>query len=199
MWLVVGLGNPGGKYILTRHNIGFMALDAFATSVGGPRWKEERQSLVTRMKLDDIEVLFAKPQTFMNLSGEPVKTLMDFYKIPLERLIVIHDDIDQGFGAIKIHKNRGAGGHNGLKSLNEKLGTMDYVRLKLGVGRPSNPKMDVASYVLQNFASEEESHLHDFLSVAGDAMESLIFEGYDKTATKFTRGPLNSPANESEP
>jgi PTH1 family peptidyl-tRNA hydrolase len=198
MWLVIGLGNPGGKYSLTRHNIGFKALDAYVASVAeaalktatAPRWKDERQALVTRMKIEDQEVLFAKPQTFMNLSGESVRALMDFYKIPLEQIIVIHDDIDQGFGAIKIHKNRGAGGHNGLKSINEILGTQDYVRLKLGVGRPTNTKMDVAAYVLQGFAPEEQEHLHDLLAASGSAMESLIFDGYGKAATKFTRGPV---------
>jgi PTH1 family peptidyl-tRNA hydrolase len=192
VWLVVGLGNPGGKYALTRHNVGFMALDAYATSIGGPRWKDERQSLVTRFKIEDTEVLFAKPQTFMNKSGESVQALMAFYKIPLEQVIVVHDDIDQGFGAVKIHKNRGPGGHNGLKSINEKLG-QDYIRLKLGVGRPPHPKMDVAAYVLQAFSSEEQGHLHDFLAVAGDAIESIIFDGLSKAATKFTRGPIGAP------
>ncbi len=195
MWLVVGLGNPGGKYILTRHNIGFMALDAYATSVGGPRWKEEKQALTTRLKLEDVEVMFAKPQTFMNKSGESVRALMDYYKIPMEQLIVLHDEIEIGFGAIKVHKNRGAGGHNGLKSLNEMLGTQDYVRLRLGVGRPPHPQMDVAAYVLQNFSQEEQTHLHDFLAVSGDAVESLIFDGYSKAATKFTRGPLAAPVS----
>jgi PTH1 family peptidyl-tRNA hydrolase len=193
MWMVVGLGNPGGKYALTRHNIGFMALDSYALSVGGPRWKEERQAFVTRMKLDNIEVLFVKPQTFMNKSGDSVRALMDYYKIQLEHIIVVHDDIDQGFGAIKLHKNRGAGGHNGLKSLNEMLGTQDYMRLKLGVGRPTIPQMDVAAYVLQNFSSEETQHLHEFLSVSGDAIESVIFDGLSKAATKFTRGAIGAP------
>ncbi len=195
MWIVVGLGNPGGKYSMNRHNIGFMALDAYCASVGGPagtlpKWKDEKQALVTRLKMDDVEVLFVKPQKYMNNSGEAVQALMHFYKIPVERLIVLHDEIDIGFGAIKIQKNRGPGGHNGLKSINEKLGTQDYIRLKLGVGRPPHPGMDVAAYVLQDFSSEEQTHLHDFLSVAGDAVESLIFDGYDKSATKFTRKPI---------
>lgn len=205
MWLVAGLGNPGGKYTLTRHNIGFMALDAYSTSVTdesrgqAPRWKDERQAFVLRLKLEDVEVLFAKPQTYMNKSGESVRALMDFYKIPLEQLIVVHDDIDQGFGAIKLHKNRGAGGHNGLKSINEILGTQDYIRLKLGVGRPPHPQMSVADYVLQNFSSTEQGHLHDYLALAGDTIESVIFDGLSKAATKFTRGPLvpdPQPTNE---
>lgn len=190
MWIIVGLGNPGAKYSMTRHNVGFMALDAYTASVGNPRWKEEKQALVCRLKVESEEVLLVKPQTYMNKSGEPTRAIMDYYKIPVENMIVLHDDIDQGFGAIKIHKNRGPGGHNGLKSLNEMLGTQDYVRIKMGVGRPPHPQMDVAAYVLQNFSAEEQTHLHDFLSVAGDSFESLIFDGYNKAATKFTRGPV---------
>jgi PTH1 family peptidyl-tRNA hydrolase len=199
MWLVIGLGNPGAKYSLTRHNIGFMALDVFASGTGSPKWREEQQALVLRLKIEGVETIFAKPQTFMNLSGESVQALMAYYKIPLEKILVVHDDIDQGYGAIKLHKNRGAGGHNGLKSINQMLGTQDYLRLKLGVGRPPNPKMDVASYVLQNFSQEETTHLHDFLNVAGDAIESMVLNGYDKTATKFTRGPLVSANPEKNP
>jgi len=197
MWLVVGLGNPGGKYALTRHNIGFMVLDAYSVSVGGLRWKEERQALVTRFKIEDQDVLFAKPQTYMNNSGESVRALVDYYKIPLENLIVVHDEIDIGFGAVKIQKNRGPGGHNGLKSINEHLGTQDYIRIKLGVGRPSNPRMDVAAYVLQAFSPEEQEHLHDFLAHAGDAIESIILDGLSKAATKFTRGPIGK--SEAQP
>jgi PTH1 family peptidyl-tRNA hydrolase len=190
MWIVVGLGNPGAKYAMHRHNVGFMALDSYCASVGFPKWKDEKQALVTRLKMEDQEVLFVKPQTYMNKSGDSVQALMQFYKIPIENLIVLHDEIDIGFGAIKIQKNRGPGGHNGLKSINEMLGTQDYVRIKLGVGRPSHPGMDVAAYVLQDFSSEEQTHMHDFLEVGGDAVESLIFDGYDKAATKFTRKPI---------
>ncbi len=195
MWMVVGLGNPGSKYAMNRHNVGFMALDAYAISVGASRWKEEKKAEVLKLKIEDQEVLFVKPQTFMNLSGESVRALMDYYKIELTQIMVVHDDIDQGFGALRIHKNRGAGGHNGLKSINEMLGTQDYGRLKMGVGRPPHPSMDVAAFVLQNFSAEEQSHLHEFLNVTGDAIESLMLQGYDKTATKFTRAAtlLKSP------
>ena len=190
MWMVVGLGNPGPKYAMHRHNVGFLALDAYCVSVGGPRWKDEKKSEVVKLKLDADDVLFVKPQDFMNRSGESVRALMDYYKIELNHLIVIHDDIDQGFGALRIHKNRGAGGHNGLKSINEMLGTQDYIRIKMGVGRPTHPGMEVADYVLQNFSGDEQKHLHDFLSVAGDAMDALITQGYDRAATKFTRNAL---------
>ncbi len=187
MWMVIGLGNPGAKYAMNRHNIGFMALDAYAVSVGASRWKDEKKAEVLKLKLEDQEVLFVKPQTYMNLSGESVRFLMDYYKIELTKIMVVHDDIDQGFGALRIHKNRGAGGHNGLKSINEMLGTQDYGRIKMGVGRPTHPGMDVAAYVLQNFSPDEQAHLHDFLLHTGNAIESLILRGYDKTATKFTR------------
>jgi PTH1 family peptidyl-tRNA hydrolase len=191
MWLIAGLGNPGAKYLLTRHNIGFMAVDHFISSAGSPPRREEKNSEVWRFKMENQELLFVKPQTFMNNSGEPIRALMDFYKIGIENLIVIHDDIDQGFGAIKIQKNRGAGGHNGLKSINEQLGSMDYLRLKLGVGRPTIPQMDVASHVLQNFAAEEQTQILPFLNVASDALESLLFEGPEKAATQFNRAFFN--------
>src|SRR5271167_2924365 len=113
--MIVGLGNPGGKYSLIRHNIGFMALDAYSTGIGSPKWKDEKQALVTRLKIEDQEVLFVKPQTFMNKSGEAVRALMDYYKVDLAQVLVLHDEIDIGFGAIKVQKNRGPGGHNGLK------------------------------------------------------------------------------------
>jgi PTH1 family peptidyl-tRNA hydrolase len=198
MWMIVGLGNPGGKYSMTRHNIGFMALDAYCASVGAagalPKWKEEQQALVTRLKIDGEEVMFVKPQTFMNKSGESVQPLMHFYKVDLKNLIVVHDEIDVPFGAVRVHQNRGAGGHNGIKSITQLLGTMDYKRLKLGVGKSPNPNIDVATHVLQDFSSEEKPELHDFLAHAGDAIESLMFDGYDKAASKFTRdGIFESP------
>ena len=194
MWLVAGLGNPGAKYAMTRHNIGFLALDAYATSVGQPRWKEEHQALIVRLKMEDEEVIFAKPQTFMNKSGDSVQSLMSYYKIPLEKLIVVHDEIDVGFASVRIHKNRGSGGHNGIKSVTQMLGTQDYVRLKLGVGRSPNPNIDVVTHVLQNFSSEEQAELHDFLAFGGDAIESLIFDGLSKAQTKFTRDVKVAPA-----
>lgn len=172
---------------MTRHNLGFMVLDAYAAGVGNPRWRDERQSLVTRLAIEDQDVLFAKPQTFMNKSGESVRALIDFYKIELAKILVIHDEIEVPFGSVRVHRNRGPGGHNGLKSLNEHLGTQDFARLRLGVGRSSNPQIDVAAHVLQNFSESEQSELHDFLSFAGDAMEAYIFDGYDKAASKFTR------------
>lgn len=185
MWLIVGLGNPGGEYKLTRHNIGFMAVDALVQGLGNPPAKNQFKAEIFQTKWNDEPVILCKPQTFMNLSGESVQPLMGFYKIPLSNLIVIHDDIDQGFDQIRIHKNRGHGGHNGIKSITNLMGTMDYTRLKLGVGRPDNPAFNVADYVLGKFTKEEFEKMPDFLNRAGDAVESIMRDGVQKASTKF--------------
>lgn len=188
MYLIVGLGNHGAKYMLNRHNIGFMALDRYFESSGGkPNWKVDGKALVTKAKIESKEVILVKPQTYMNLSGEAVRPIMDFYKISLENVLIVHDELDIGFGAIKVQKNRGPGGHNGLKSLNEHFGSQDYSRLKLGVGKPPDNRWDIANWVLSNFFDDEVPKLTEFLDTAGDAIESFVLNGYDKTATKFTR------------
>lgn len=175
--------------MLTRHNIGFMALDRYFESAGGKAiWKEDKKALVCRAKIEGHDVVFVKPQTFMNLSGEAVRPIMDFYKIDLDHVLVLHDELDIGYGAIKIQRNRGPGGHNGLKSLNEHFGTQDYTRLKLGVGKPPDNRWDIANWVLSNFFEDEAAKLTEFLDQAGDAIESFVINGYDKTATKYTRG-----------
>jgi PTH1 family peptidyl-tRNA hydrolase len=185
MWLVVGLGNPGPKYALTRHNIGFLTVDLWAEGYGVRNWKEEHRAHTTRLEVGDQTVLLAKPMTFMNLSGESVQALLHFYKIPIENLIVAHDEIEIPFQALRFHKNRGHAGHNGVKSITEKLGTADYTRLKLGVGRPPHPEMKVSDYVLQKFSEEEQRGLSDMLNRAGDALETCILEGLSKAATAF--------------
>jgi PTH1 family peptidyl-tRNA hydrolase len=189
MWLIVGLGNPGPKYALTRHNIGFLAVDLFFQSLNAAnpnlRWSEEHKAHVCKTKIDDLPVVLAKPMTFMNRSGESVQALMSYYKIDQEHLLVIQDDIDKAFGSLRFHKNRGHGGHNGIRDISEKLGSQDYTRLKLGVGRPTHPEMEVADYVLGKFSSEEQPQLSDFLNKAGDAIESILFDGLSKASTKF--------------
>ncbi|MGZ3773136.1 MAG: aminoacyl-tRNA hydrolase [Pseudobdellovibrionaceae bacterium] len=185
MWLIVGLGNPGGEYKLTRHNIGFMAVDYLLQGLGNPPIKNQFKAEIAQTKFGPHQVIICKPQTFMNLSGESVQPLMGFYKIPLEHLIVIHDDIDQPFAQMKIHKNRGHGGHNGIRSISGLLGSADYIRLKLGVGRPANPNIPVADYVLGKFAKEEFEKMPDFLNKGLDALESIINDGVQKASTKF--------------
>lgn len=184
-WLVVGLGNPGTQYTLTRHNIGFLAVDYLCEGSKAKSWNSEHKALTCKIKLGEQALLLAKPQTFMNLSGESVQSLMQFYKIPLDHLIVLHDDIDQAFGAMRLHKNRGHGGHNGIRSISQLLGTADYLRVKLGVGRPVHPEMQVVDYVLQKFSADEQQALPDYLNKAGDAVESLIVDGLQKAATLY--------------
>ncbi|UYL09483.1 aminoacyl-tRNA hydrolase [Bdellovibrio sp. SKB1291214] len=184
-WLIVGLGNPGGEYKLTRHNIGFMAVDYFMQGLGNPSIKNQFKAEVAQATWQGHTLYFCKPQTYMNLSGESVQPLMGYYKIPQEHLIVIHDDIDQPFNQMKIHKNRGHGGHNGIKSISQLLGSQDYARLKLGVGRPENPNYPVADYVLGKFTKEEFDKMPDFLNKGIDAIESIILDGIQKASTKF--------------
>lgn len=186
MWLLVGLGNPGNQYLFTRHNIGFMALDFLVAKQSPLQKKKEFNSECFKFKIKDQDIIACKPMTFMNLSGESVKPLMDFYKIPPQNLIVVHDDIDQSFGQIKIQKNRGHGGHNGIRSISAQLGTSDYLRIKLGVGRPSHPKMEVADYVLSPFSKTEEPDLQSLLQLSEQATESIIINGFDRAATQFS-------------
>ena len=189
MWLIVGLGNPGKQYQLTKHNVGFLLIDYWLKSLSGsdPDYRDEHKSLTKKMKLEGEEILLAKPQTFMNLSGQSVQSLLSFYKIPQEKMLVVHDDIDQPFGSMKIHVNRGHGGQNGVRNISELFGAADYARLKLGVGRPEHPGFDIGDYVLGNFPSAELDHLGTYLDAACDAAESFIFDGHSIASTKFNK------------
>ncbi|MES2800882.1 MAG: aminoacyl-tRNA hydrolase [Bdellovibrionota bacterium] len=189
MYLIVGLGNPGSKYAMTRHNIGFMAADYWLKSLGGTDWRIEHKAQTKKFKLEGKEVLLAKPQTFMNLSGESVVALINFYKIDRANVLVVHDEVDFPFGTIKMQFNRSAGGQNGVKSITQLLGTQEYARLRLGVGRPSHPDFALADYVLGNFSKEEQPNLDKVLDTASDAIESFILEGINKASTKYN-GPV---------
>ena len=193
MHLIVGLGNPGSKYSLNRHNIGFLACDYWLKSLGGSDYREEHKSLTKRFKIDDREVIMAKPQTYMNLSGKAVQALMTFYKIPKENLLVIHDDIDLPFGTMKFQHNRGPGGQNGVKSIAQLTGGNEFTRLKMGVGRPPHPDFAVADWVLSNFSKEEFPQLDVYLGTAVKAIECYIFEGLNKASTKFNGAVKFSP------
>jgi len=185
MWLVVGLGNPGPKYLKTRHNIGFMCIDMIA---GDAPFKSEHKAEVARIMIGDQKTVLAKPQTFMNLSGESVQPLMHFYKIGPENLIVIHDEVDIPYQHMRVQKNRSPGGHNGLKSVTQHLGTQDYYRIRMGVGR-SATGMDTADFVLQNFSQEEFTTLPSFLEKGLNATETLIAKGLGPAASLFNQSP----------
>ncbi len=146
-FLVVGLGNPGGQYAMTRHNVGFIAVDKLAGD--GVTWKNEKDALATRVEIDGRRVIFAKPQTYMNNSGVAVQALMTFYKIPLENLIVIHDDMDITVGDCREKVGGGSAGHNGIRSIDAHVGR-DYRRIRIGIGHPRDfdLKIDPADWVL---------------------------------------------------
>jgi len=185
MWMIVGLGNPGAKYAFNRHNIGFLTVDLIHEFFGLPTWKTQDKAHVCKIDWNGKPCLLVKPQTFMNRSGESVIPLLHFYKIPIENLCVIQDDIDQSFAQIKLQSNRGHGGHNGIKNITELLGHSNYIRLKIGVGRPTIQKMDVADWVLQNFSNEEVSILPKLLELSINSIEALINQGYPKASSRF--------------
>ncbi|MFA7188105.1 MAG: aminoacyl-tRNA hydrolase [Alphaproteobacteria bacterium] len=151
--LIVGLGNPGSTYLRTRHNVGFMAVDALAGK--DAVWKKEKNALTTKSE----NMIFAKPQTFMNLSGLAVQALMTFYKIPLENMVVVHDDVDLKLGDIREKIGGGSAGHNGIKSIDAAVGP-DYHRIRIGVGRGAQP-IDTADWVLGRFSSDEQEIINN--------------------------------------
>lgn len=187
MKLIVGLGNPGSKYLLTRHNVGFLFIDIFARmkSESTPNFKSEFKAETCRVKVGSEQVILCKPQTFMNLSGESVQPLMKFYNIEPSDLLVAHDEVDIPFATMKFQPKRGPGGHNGIKSIHQMLGTDDYGRLRLGVGKPPAAwNMQTADWVLANFSNEEQSILPDFLTAATEGAEIWVNKGLQAAASK---------------
>ena len=168
--LIVGLGNPGLEYELTRHNVGFMAIDAIAPH--GETWKKEKNALTLHCEKNGQKVIFAKPQTFMNNSGEAVAALMAFYKIPLENLIVIHDDMDLKLGDIRQKIGGSSAGHNGIKSVDKMVGP-EYKRVRIGIGRPRDFDllMDITDWVLGKFTPEQ---LQKINSVIADSLDKKL-------------------------
>ncbi|WP_262391744.1 aminoacyl-tRNA hydrolase [Nocardiopsis sp. CNR-923] len=183
-WLVVGLGNPGPKYAANRHNAGFMVVDALA-SAGGERWKAHKaHAEVVETRIEGAPVVLAKPRSFMNVSGGPVAGLAKFYKVPVERVVVVHDELDIDFCALKLKRGGGSGGHNGLKSVTASLSTPDYVRVRFGVGRPPG-RMDAAAHVLRDFSSTERGELDLNVERAADAVRTIIKDGLERAQNIF--------------
>jgi PTH1 family peptidyl-tRNA hydrolase len=181
-WLVVGLGNPGPKYAGNRHNAGFLVVGALA---GGERWKAHKaHAEVVETRLEGVPVVLAKPRTFMNLSGGPVAGLARFYKVPVERIIVVHDEMDIDFGALKLKKGGGPGGHNGLKSMTASLSSPEYIRVRFGVGRPPG-RMDPAAYVLKDFSAAERAELDLNVERAADAVRTVLRDGQGRAQNIF--------------
>jgi PTH1 family peptidyl-tRNA hydrolase len=177
--LIVGLGNPGPQYDKTRHNVGFMVADALAGRVGSSFSSHKKSnSDIVQARLDGRSVVVAKPRTFMNLSGQPVAALARFFSVDPANIVVVHDELDIDFGALRLKIGGGEGGHNGLRSISQHLGTKDYLRVRVGVGRPPG-RMDPASFVLKPFSTPERKDLGVVIEEAADAAELLLKVGLE--------------------
>lgn len=191
-YLIVGLGNPGREYRANRHNAGFMLLDRL---VERHKWmaftKRQGKALITTATLGQSALVLAKPQTFMNLSGEAVSPLLRFYDLPLGRLLVIVDEIDLPLGTLRLRPDGGSAGHNGMRSIIEQLGTETFPRLRLGVGRPSGVKA-AAGYVLKDFRGEDLESMNLTLDKAADTVECFVRDGIITAMNRFN-GPGDAP------
>jgi PTH1 family peptidyl-tRNA hydrolase len=175
-WLILGLGNPGPQYAGNRHNVGYMCCDVLAADAGINLKRDRSRTLAGTGSLDGVRVIVAKPLSFMNLSGGPAAALRGFYKIPDDRIVVVHDELDLPFGAIRLKLGGGDNGHNGLRSITSALHTRDYYRLRLGIGRPPG-RMDPADYVLRDFAASERADLPVIMGRAAEALQVLLTHG----------------------
>ena len=190
VWLVVGLGNPGPSYAGHRHNVGYLVTDELASRMGSPfRSHKSGRAEVVEGRLgapgaQGPRVVLARPRCYMNETGGPVKALATFYKVPPERIIAIHDELDIAFGTLRVKLGGGDNGHNGLRSMRSSLGTGDFYRVRAGIGRPPG-RQDVADFVLSDYSRVEQKELPFQVDHAADAVETLITEGLEKTQQRF--------------
>jgi PTH1 family peptidyl-tRNA hydrolase len=191
-WLVVGLGNPGAQYAGNRHNVGQMVLDELARRAGATFKAGGRsQAVVAEGRLGLLaggvpgpRVVLAKPTTYMNVSGGPVSALAKYYDVPLERTVLVHDELDIPFADVRLKRGGGEGGHNGLRDTTKALGSKDYARVRVGVGRPPG-RMDAADFVLRDFSKTEVKDLPWLVDAAADAVETLVTQGLDAAQLRF--------------
>ena len=183
-YLIAGFGNPGREYMNTRHNIGFMVIDRLCRKLDVFLGKLQSNALTATFKDDKVRIILAKPQTYMNLSGQSVVGLLHFYKIPVEQMLVIHEDLDIPFGSLRIRPSGGSGGQRGLGSTIEKLGSQDFARLRMGIGRPPG-RMDPKDYVLQTFSASEQQTLDTSLDAAAEASLTFVRQGLDTAMNRF--------------
>lgn len=184
MKMLVGLGNPGPQYELTRHNVGFLVIDALADKVGVSSFKQQAGALVASVNYQGEKLLLVKPQTYMNLSGQAVGELARYYKIPAQDVLVIYDDMDNPFGQLRLRARGSSGGHNGIKSIISHLGTEEFPRLKVGIGRP-RPGQSAADYVLEPFSSEERAALGRIIPAAVDRVLAVVDKGIVAAMNEF--------------
>ena len=183
-YLLIGLGNPGREYANNRHNFGFMLIDRLAVRLDARGMKVQSKAIVMNAQYEERKLILAKPQTYMNLSGQSVQGLIHFYKLPLTNVMILSDDLDLPFGTLRIRASGGPGGQRGLSSILERLGTKDVPRLRLGIGRPPG-RMDSANYVLQNFSRADMQAISEILDRAADATLEFVKNGLNSAMNKF--------------
>lgn len=187
-WLVIGLGNPGAEYAKTRHNVGQMSLAVLAQRLGTSFSPHKARAEVAEGRLgvgiDAPKIIMARPRSYMNESGGAAASLRDFFSLDIDHIIVLHDELDLPFGSLRVKRGGGDNGHNGLKSLSKSLGSPEYLRIRLGIGRPPG-QQDPADFVLKPFASAERDGLALLIDRGADAVESLVTAGLEKTQSVF--------------
>ena len=183
--LVVGLGNPGPDYTETRHNVGVRVVEILASRAGGGRFtKHKTNADVLEGRLAGRRAVLAVPRTYMNVSGGPVAGLLRYYGVSPADLVVVHDDLDLGFGVVRLKQGGGEGGHNGLRSISTSIGTKDYLRVRVGIGRPPG-RQDPADFVLKRFSGAERKELDFVVDLAADAAEALLLDGLEPAQNRF--------------
>ena len=186
-WLVVGLGNPGREYAGNRHNVGFMVADLLAKRVGGKFGRAKRavaEVAEGRLGFGGPKLILVKPLTFMNLSGAPVAALAQFFKVPVDNVVAVHDELDLPYGQVRVKRGGGEGGHNGLRSMSKSLGSKEYARVRFGIGRPPG-RQDPADYVLSDFSGAERKELAFLVDRTADVAEAVVLEGVEWAQNKY--------------
>ena len=189
-WLVVGLGNPGREYAANRHNVGFLVADLLASRLGAKFGRSKRghaEVAEGRLGFGGPMLMLVKPLTFMNLSGAPVVSLAQFFKVPVENVIAVHDELDVPFGQVRVKRGGGEGGHNGLRSMSKSLAGKEYARVRFGIGRPPG-RQDPADYVLSDFIGAERKELEFLVDRAADVVEAVVLEGVEWAQNKYHGG-----------
>ena len=187
-WLVVGLGNPGPSYAANRHNAGSMVLDLLAERVGGRFKAHKGRADVVEGRLAGQAAVLVKPKSYMNESGGPVASVRGFFKVPLEQVVVVHDELDIPYGSVRLKRGGGDNGHNGLRSLTSSLGSRDYLRVRVGIGRPPG-RQDPADFVLKDFSAAERRELAFHVDRAADAVEALLTGSLEAAQNAFHADP----------
>jgi PTH1 family peptidyl-tRNA hydrolase len=189
-WLVVGLGNPGKEYAGNRHNVGFMVADLLASRLGAKFGRSKRAHAEVaegRLGFGGPRLVLLKPLTYMNLSGAPVVSLAQFFKVPVDNVIAVHDELDVPYGQVRAKRGGGEGGHNGLRSMSKSLATKEYARVRFGIGRPPG-RQDPADYVLSDFSAAERKELEFLVDRAADVVEAIVLEGVEWAQNKYHGG-----------